>query len=128
MSQKFRKYIALQTNGWSLNWYKPSDEHIDEKKFQFNTIESLSRVGLFATRWNEACQASLSITNSWSLFKHVSIEPVMPSSVVLFSSCLQSFTASGSFRMSQFLGQVAKALEFQLQHQSSQWIFRTDFL
>ena len=45
------------------------------------------------------------------------------SSVVPFSSCLQSFPASGSFPISQ-----AKVLEFQLQHQSFQWIFRTDFL
>ena len=44
------------------------------------------------------------------------------------SSCLQSLPASGSFPMSQFLHQVAKVLEFQLQHQSFQWIFRTDFL
>ena len=50
------------------------------------------------------------------------------SSVVPFSSCLQSFPASESFPMSQFFTQVAKVLEFQLQHQSFQWIFRTDFL
>jgi len=53
-----------------------------------------------------ACQASLSITNSWSLLKLMSIELVMPSnhpsSVVPFSSCPQSFRASGSFQMSQF--------------------------
>ena len=51
-------------------------------------------------------QASLSITNSWSLLKLMSIESVMPSSlsssVVPFSSCPQSFPASGSFQMSQF--------------------------
>ena len=41
MSQKFRKYLVLWNNGWSLNWYKPSDEHIAEKKFQFNSVESL---------------------------------------------------------------------------------------
>ena len=45
-----------------------------------------------------------------------------------FSSCLQSFSASGSFPMSQFFHHVAKVLELQLQHQSLQWIFRTDFL
>ena len=54
--------------------------------------------------------------------------PTISSSVSPFSSCLQSFPASGSFPMSQFLHQVAKVLEFQLQHQSFQWIFRTDFL
>jgi len=42
------------------------------------------------------------------------------SSVVPFSSCLQSFPASWSFPVSQFLNQVAKVLEPQLQHQSFQ--------
>ena len=46
------------------------------------------------------------------------------SSVIPFSSCPQSFPASGSFQMSQ----VAKILEFQLQHQSFQWTPRTDLL
>ena len=50
------------------------------------------------------------------------------SSVTPFSSCLQAFPASGSFLMSQFFTSVAKVLEFQLQHQSFQWIFRTDIL
>ena len=49
--------------------------------------------------------------------------PTISSSVVPFSSCLQSFPASGSFPMSH---QVAKILE--LQHQFFQWIFRVDFL
>ena len=54
--------------------------------------------------------------------------PTISSSVIPFSSHLQSFPASGSFPTSQFFSQVAKVLEFQLQHQSFQWIFRTDFL
>ena len=41
--------------------------------------QSLSRVCLFVTPWTVACQASLSITNSWSLLKLMSIELVMPS-------------------------------------------------
>ena len=40
--------------------------------------QSLSGVRLFATPWTTACQASLSITNSWSLLKLMSIELVMP--------------------------------------------------
>ena len=47
--------------------------------FQFSSVQSLSRVRLFATPWTAACQASLSITNSRSLLKHMSIEPVIPS-------------------------------------------------
>jgi len=45
---------------------------------QFSSVQSLSRVWLFATPWIAAHQASLSITNSWSLPKPVSIESVMP--------------------------------------------------
>ena len=45
----------------------------------FSSVESLSRVQLFATSWTAACQASLSITNSQSLLKLMSIESVMPS-------------------------------------------------
>ena len=46
---------------------------------QFSSVQSLSRVLLFATWWTAACQVSLSITNSRSLQKLVSIELVMPS-------------------------------------------------
>ena len=49
------------------------------KLYQFNSVQSLSCVRLFATPWTAARQASLSITNSWSLLKLVSIESVMPS-------------------------------------------------
>ena len=44
-----------------------------------SSVQSLSCVRLFATPWTAARQASLSITNSWSLLKLVSIESVMPS-------------------------------------------------
>ena len=66
-----------------------------------DSVQSLSHVQLFATLWTAAHQASLSITNSQSLFKLMSIKPVMPSSVIPFS-WLQSFPTSGSFPMSQF--------------------------
>ena len=46
---------------------------------RFSSVQSLSRVRLFATPWTAACQASLSITNSQGLIKHMSIESVMPS-------------------------------------------------
>ena len=49
------------------------------------------------------------------------------SSVVPFSFRLQSFLASGSFQRVSSLHQVAKILEFQLQHQSLRWIFRSHF-
>ena len=46
----------------------------------FSSVQSLSRVQLFVTPWIAACQASLSITNSRSSLRLVSIESVMPSS------------------------------------------------
>ena len=46
----------------------------------FSSVQSLSRVRLFATPWIAAHQASLSITNTWSSLRLMSIESVMPSS------------------------------------------------
>ena len=48
-------------------------------KAQFSSVQSLSHVRLFVTPWTIAHQASLSITNSQSLCKLISIELVMPS-------------------------------------------------
>ena len=64
-------------------------------------VQSLSHVRLFATPWIVACQASLSSSISWSLLKLMFIESMVPSNhLIPFSSCLQSFPASGSFLMS----------------------------
>ena len=46
---------------------------------QFSSVHLLSRAHLFVTPWTTARQASLSITNYWSLLKLMSIESVMPS-------------------------------------------------
>ena len=51
----------------------------DPMEVQFSSVESLSHVQLFATPWTAAHQASLSITNSQSLLKLMSIKSVMPS-------------------------------------------------
>ena len=68
---------------------------------------SLSVVSDSAPSWTAACQVSLSINNSQNLHKLMSTElwchATISSSVVPFSSRLQSFPASGSFPMSQFL-------------------------
>ena len=50
---------------------------------EFSSVQSLSRVRLFVTPWTKARQASLSITNSWSPPKLMSIESVMPSNHLL---------------------------------------------
>ena len=72
---------------------------------QFCIVQSLSHVRLFVTPWIAARQASLSITNSWSSPKLMSIKSVMPSSHLNFCRPLlllpQSLPASESFPMSQ---------------------------
>ena len=50
----------------------------DVFSIKLSLVQSLSRVWLFAIPWTAAHQASLSITNSWSLLKLMSIESVMP--------------------------------------------------
>ena len=77
-------------------------------------VQSLSHVRLFVTPWTAAYQASLSFTISWSLFKLRSIELVMPSNHLIlcspFSPCPQSFPASGSYLMSQFLASGGQSI------------------
>ena len=73
----------------------------------FSTVQSSRSVmSDSVTPWTAARQTSLSITNSWSLLKLMSIRSwchiTISSSAVPFSSCLQSFPASGSFHMNQF--------------------------
>ena len=70
-----------------------------------DAVQSLSCVRLFVTPWTAALQASLTFTISRSLLKVMSVEwchPTISSSIIPFSSCLQSFSASGSFLMSWF--------------------------
>ena len=70
------------------------------------SVQSLSCVQLFATQWTAAHQVSLSITNPGAYANSCSLSrwchPTISSSVIPFSSRLQSFPASGSFPMSQF--------------------------
>ena len=98
-------------------------------------VQSLSRVQLFVIPWTAAHQASLSFAISQSLLKLMSIKLVMPSNhLTLCCSHLPSPPAfnlsqhQGIFQWVSYLHQVTKVLELQLQHQSFQWIFRTDFL
>ena len=81
------------------------------------SVQSLSNVWLFVTPWTAARQASLSITTFQSLFKFMSIEsvgmrchPTISSSVIPFSSCPQSFPASGSFPMNQLFASGGQSI------------------
>ena len=93
-------------NNWacqcgSISRFFPINFHL----ISLYCFQLLSCVWLFVTPLTAACQASLSFSISWSLFKLMSIESVMPSNHLIlccpFSSHLQSFPASGSFQMSQ---------------------------
>ena len=95
-------------------------------------VHSLNHVQLFVTPWISARQASLSITNSWSSPKLMSIELVMPSShLILLSPCPAALSPSqhqGLFQWVNSSHEVAKVLELQLQHHSFQRTLRADLL
>ena len=96
-----------------------------------HSVQSLSHVWLFVTSWTAARQASLSITNSQSLLRLTPIELVtIQPSHPLSSSSPPAFNLSqhqGLFKWVSSLHQVAKVLEFKLQHQSFQWMFKDWF-
>ena len=101
--------------------------------WSYQSVQSFSCVWLFATPWTAACQASLSIINSPEPTQtHVhrvgdGIQPSYP----LSSPSPPAFSLSQHQGLFQWVGssnQVAKFFEFQVQHQSFQWILKTDFL
>ena len=93
-------------------------------------IQSLSSVWFFETPQTAAHQASLSITISWNLLKLMSIKLVIPSNHLLLSSTSPSAfdLFQDLFQWVDYLHQVAKVLELQLQHQYFQCLFRITFL
>ena len=96
---------------WGLTWIPYKTVHVYWVIYRVS-VQSLSHVWLFATPWTVALQASLSITNSWSLLSPSSwwCHPTISSSVIPFSSCLQSFLASGSFQMHQFFASGSRSI------------------
>ena len=81
---------------WELNIFKSKLKKLKKKNNQgfvlqkeLSSVQLLSHVQLFASPWTAACQASLSITNSQSLLKLMSIKSVMPSNnLILFCPLL----------------------------------------
>ena len=73
-------HIFWGSVAWLICVYNYMTWWIHLSSVQFNSVQSLSHVPLFATPWIAACQASLSITSSRSLLKLTPIESVMPSS------------------------------------------------
>ena len=78
-------------------------------------VQSLTCVWLFVSPWTAACQAPLSFTVSLSLLRFMSIESVMLSNHLIlcctFSSCPQSFPASGSFPVSHLFTSGGHTIE-----------------
>ena len=144
LENNFSFYFA-NTAKWSLERYDQVtetiyDNYLGKKQTQPNivhvlllrSVQSLSRIWLFITHELQhirlpypsptpgACANSC--PSSW--WCHATIS----SSVVPFSSCLQSFPASRSFQMSQFFTLGGQGLGLQLQHEPFKWIFMTDLL
>ena len=69
---------GMTTHSSILAWRMPRTEQPGGLQSSSVQFSSLSRVQLFATPWTTACQVSLSITNSWSLLKLMSIQPSHP--------------------------------------------------
>ena len=96
-------------------------------KVQFSrsvVSNSLWTHGLQHTRPPHPSQTLGACSNSCPLSRWCC--PTISFPVVPFS-CPQPIPASGSFQMSQFFASRGQSIEVQLQHQSFQWIFRTDF-
>ena len=98
-----RKYTLLCWDGWKFF-----------ENFNIVVVQPLSHVQLFATPQTAAQQASLSLTISQSLLQLIFIKSVMPSNHLVlccpFSSCLQSFSASGAFLMSQLFASGGQSI------------------
>ena len=85
MGQRWRMEMQL----WELfTWRTQAKMQWNSKDETISSVQPLSRVWLFATPWTATRQASLSITNSWSLLKLMSIELVMPSNHLILCRSL----------------------------------------
>ena len=95
-----------------------SPHQMQSLNLQFSSVQSLSRVWLFAIPWIAAHQASLFITNSQSSLRLTSIEPVMPiSHLILCRPLFLLPPIPPSISLFQWVNsshEVAKVLEFQL--------------
>ena len=107
---------------------------LDEQNFlKFVVSQSPSRIWLFVTSWTAVCHVSLSFTVSLSLLKthdHWVSDAIQPSPPLSHPShpALNLSQEQRLFQWVESSHYVSKLLEFQLQHQSFQWIVMIDFL
>ena len=131
---KSNKHQFCSVQAYLLFWVTKLGSCAYRKYFGcISSVQSLSCVRVFVTPWTTARQASLFITNCWILPKPMSIESVMPSiqpshSLSHSPPALNLSQHQGLLKWVSSLHQVAKVLEFQLQHQSFQWTPRTYLL
>ena len=141
---KIHKYVEIKQrateqrrNQGPISKYNQIHSHLGlglQMDFQFSSVHFSHSVVSSSLRPHEPQHARPSCPlstprvypNSCPLSprRHLTIS----SSVVSFSSCLQSFPAPGSFQMSQLFASGSQNMEYQVQHQSFQWISRTDLL
>ena len=90
MSLSKLRELVMDREAWGavIHGVTKSQTQLNDFTFTFSLIQSLSHIQLFATPWTAARQASLSITNSCSLLKLMSIELVMPSSHLILCCLL----------------------------------------
>ena len=112
--------IIFQISWLPLNTFDVTLINRSVYDLEFSSVQMLSHAWLFATPWIAAHQASLSITNSRSSLKLMSIESVMPSShLIVCCPLLLLPPIPPSISLFQWVSswhQVAKVLEFQVQN------------
>ena len=111
--------LSCRAHVWLLR--NPMDAHhflsmgFPKQEDWFSSVQSLSCIQLFATPWTEAREDSLSIINSWSLLRLISIELVMLSNHLILCHPLflpfQSFSALGSFPKSWLFTSGGQSIE-----------------
>ena len=124
----------------SLSFFSPttasnlSNHFLPSSLSSVGSVQSLSRVWLFEKPWTACSTPGSPVhhqhTELTQIHVHQVRDAIQPSHPLL-SPSLPAFNLSqhqGLFKWVNSLNQVAKVLGFQLQHQSFQWIFRTDFL
>ena len=129
---KFTHTFLNSTTHWHVLISTAKGNYSTSSNATFSSVQLLSRVQLCdpmdCSTPDFPVHHQLPGTYSNSCLSRWWCHPTISSSVAPFSSCLQSSSASGSFQMVSSSHQVAKALEFQLQHQSFQWTLRNILL
>ena len=123
-AERHSSFSLCPWDGHGKHWILRVHPHPVTDSSKFSSVQLLSHVQLLATPWTTAHQASLSITNSWSLLKLMSIKLVMLSNHLIFCCPLLLPSIFPSIRV--FSNESAlrirwpKYWKFQLQHQSFQ--------